>query len=99
MATVSVSLVLVWLNGVCLLAVVEQIGNTASLYSRSIQSHHLCLLVKLQVSCFIPSISLRSIALVTQYQCLCCICSQLYVKLSLVVVIWNKRKMLLLTSI
>ncbi|KAK2138644.1 hypothetical protein NP493_7364g00001 [Ridgeia piscesae] len=50
-ATVSETDIAPILAKVCFLAhfcVVEQIGNTASLYSRSIQSHHLCLLVKLQ---------------------------------------------------
>ncbi|KAI0240347.1 AP-3 complex subunit delta-1 [Lamellibrachia satsuma] len=50
-ATVSETDLAPILAKICFLAhfsVVEQIGNTASLYSRSIQSHHLCLLVKLQ---------------------------------------------------
>ena len=42
---------------VCIYAVVEQMESSASLYSRSIQAHHVCLLVKLLVSISAVSVS------------------------------------------
>ena len=42
---------------VCIYVVVEQMESSASLYSRSIQAHHVCLLVKLLVSISTVSVS------------------------------------------
>ncbi|UYV70621.1 AP3D1 [Cordylochernes scorpioides] len=46
--------------------VVEQVGLSASLYSRSIQDHHLCLLLKLLVSSSGPCPAQRTIPLCAQ---------------------------------